>query len=317
MRLAKNNTLVKNNSSSYIFRLLKDFKINVFVYIMAIPVIVYFLVFHYAPMYGVIISFKEFNPRQGILHSPWVGFKQFTEFFKSYYCFRVIKNTILINVYGLLWGFPAPIILALLLNELRSNKFKRVVQTVTYLPHFISLVIVCGIIKDFTASDGIINYIFSYFGYNSGNMLVKTELFRTIYIASGIWQHIGWDSIIYLAALAGIDANLYEAAMIDGAGRFRQLIHITLTGIAPTITILLILRIGNMMSVGFEKIILLYNPMTYETADVISSYVYRKGLLEFSYSYSAAVGLFNSIINFCLLIFANKMSRKFSENSLW
>lgn len=295
----------------------RDFRRNKYVYLMAFPVIVYFIIFSYWPMYGVIIAFKEYSPGKGIFGSPWVGLENFKAFFDSYYAGRLIRNTLLINIYDLLWGFPAPIILALLINEVNNQLFKRTIQTISYLPHFISLVVVCGIIIDFTASDGLINSILSYFGVEPSNLLMRPELFRTIYIASGIWQGVGWGSIIYLAALSNIDPNLYEAAIIDGAGRWKQTIYITLPGIAPTIIILLILRIGSMMSVGYEKIILLYNPTTYETADVISSFVYRKGLQQSDYSYSTAVGLFNSIVNFVLLVISNRVSRKISDTSVW
>lgn len=295
----------------------RDFKKNKYVYLMVFPVIVYFIIFSYWPMYGVIIAFKDYSPGKGILGSEWIGLKNFVDFFNSYYVGRLIRNTLLINIYDLFWGFPAPIILALLINEVNNKLFKRTIQTISYLPHFISLVVVCGIIIDFTASDGLITTILSQFGVKPTNLLMRPELFRTIYISSGIWQGVGWGSIIYLAALSGINPNLYEAATIDGAGRWKQTIHITLPGIAPTIIILFILRLGSMMSVGYEKIILLYNSTTYETADVISSFVYRKGLLESDYSYSTAVGLFNSVINFVLIIIANTISRKVSETSLW
>jgi putative aldouronate transport system permease protein len=284
---------------------------------MALPVIAYYVIFHYVPIYGLAIAFKDFAPRTGIIQSPWVGLEHFRSFFQSYYALRVIRNTILINIYQLAFGFPAPIFLALLLNELRSNTYKRYIQTITYLPHFVSLVVVCGFIKDFTASDGVINDIIAFFGGPTSNLLGRPELFRTIYVSSGIWQEVGWGSIIYLAALSAIDPGLYESATIDGAGRIRQIWHITLPGIAPTIVILLILRIGRMMSVGFEKIILLYSPITYETADVISSFIYRRGLVGFEYSYATAVGLFNSLINFLMLVGANWLSRKYSETSLW
>lgn len=288
-----------------------------YIYIMALPILAYYIIFHYIPMYGVIIAFKDFSPAGGIMGSKWVGLKHFKDFFTSYYSGNIIRNTLLISLYDIIWGFPAPIILALLLNELSNQKFKRTVQTISYMPHFISLVVICGMIKDFTATEGVINDLIVLLGGERSNMLGRPELFRTIFISSGIWQGIGWGSIIYLAALSGIDPALYEAATIDGAGRWKQTIHVTLPGIAPTIVILLILRVGSIMSVGFEKIILLYNPMTYETADVISSYVYRKGLLDFNYSYSTAVGLFNSIINFLLLIITNSISRRVSETSLW
>ncbi|SFP95304.1 ABC transporter permease [Caldicoprobacter faecalis] len=284
---------------------------------MALPVIAYYIIFHYMPMYGAIIAFKEFNPALGIIRSPWVGFKHFKSFFEGVYFWRLIRNTLLISIYSLVWGFPAPIILALLLNEVKNNYFKRTVQTISYLPHFISLVVVCGIIKDFTSTDGVINDIIELLGGERTNFLMKPEWFRPIYVGSGIWQEVGWGSIIYLAAITNIDPELYEAATIDGASRWKQTWHITLPGIVPTIVILLILRLGGLMSVGFEKIILLYNSATMETADVISSYVYRRGLLDFDYSFSAAVGLFNSVINLILITSANKLSRKISETSLW
>lgn len=295
----------------------KDFRINKYVYLMAIPMVVYFILFHYMPMYGIVIGFKDFSPRIGIWDSPWVWFKHFKEFFNSLYFLRTIRNTALLSLYSLLWGFPASIILALLLNEIRREKFKRCIQTITYLPHFISLVVICGLIVDFTSTDGLFNAVLSNFGMEASNWLTKPEWFRTIYIGSGVWQSIGWDSIIFLAALSGIDPSLYEAAKIDGAGRWKQMLHVTLPGLMPTIVIMLILNIGGLMSVGYEKIILLYNSLTYETADVISSYVYRKGLQGGDYSFSTAVGLFESIIGFTLLIVANKLSKKITEQSLW
>nr|WP_246316930.1 ABC transporter permease subunit [Paenibacillus agri] len=284
---------------------------------MMIPVVAYYLIFHYAPMYGALIAFKEYSPMKGILGSDWVGLKHFQDFFNSYYFWRILKNTIVISLYSLIFEFPAPIILALLINEVRSKSFKRVAQTITYMPYFISLVVICGIITDFTNADGIINTLFTYFGYDGQAMLQKPELFRPIYILSEIWQRIGWESIIYIAALMSIDVEQYEAARMDGASRLKQMFYITLPGILPTISIMLILRMGNLLNVGFEKIILLYNPITYETADVISSFVYRKGLLEFGWSYSSAVGLFNSVINLALLVTANYVSRKVNKNSLW
>lgn len=284
---------------------------------MLLPVVLFFIVFHYVPMYGAIIAFKDFNPRLGIWKSPWVGLKHLRSFFNSFYAWRLIKNTLLLSLYDILWGFPAPIILALLLNEIKSEYFKKTVQTVTYLPHFISMIIICGLIVDFTKADGVINDIIAAFGGERSNLLGRSELFRTIYIGSGIWQGVGFGSIIYLAAITNINPELYEAAIIDGAGKWKQVWHITLPGIAPIVIITLILRLGSLMSIGFEKIILLYNPLTYETADVISTFVYRKGLLDAQYSYSAAIGLFNSLINFIMIITANKISQKVSETSLW
>ncbi|WP_243711581.1 ABC transporter permease subunit [Paenibacillus sp. BK033] len=284
---------------------------------MMLPVIAYYLIFHYIPMYGALIAFKEYSPMKGVLHSDWVGLKHFHDFFGSYYFTRILKNTLVISLYSLIFEFPAPIILALLINEVQSRTFKRVAQTITYMPYFISLVVICGIITDFTNADGIINRLFMLFGYDGQAMLQKPELFRPIYILSEIWQRIGWESIIYIAALMSIDQEQYEAARIDGASRIKQIFFITLPGILPTITIMFILRMGNMLNVGFEKIILLYNPVTYNTADVISSFVYRKGLLEFGWSYSSAVGLFNSVVNLALLVTANYISRKMNKSSLW
>ena len=304
-------------NNSFKQRFIRDFKLNRLLYIMMIPVILYYVVFHYAPMYGAIIAFKDFSPMKGIMGSDWVGLQHFRDFFSSYYFWRILGNTVLISVYSILFMFPAPIILALLINEVRNQTFKRVVQTFSYMPYFISLVVICGMITDFTNSNGVINSLFSWFGYDGAAMLQKPGLFRPIYILSEIWQKIGWESIIYIAALAGIDQEQYEAARIDGASRLKQMLHITLPGILPTITIMFILRMGNMLNVGFEKIILLYNPVTYETADVISSFVYRKGLLEFGWSYSSAVGLFNSVVNLILLISANYISRRVNKTSLW
>lgn len=304
-------------NNSFKQRFLRDFKLNRLLYIMMIPVILYYVVFHYAPMYGAIIAFKDFSPMKGIIGSDWVGLQHFRDFFSSYYFWRILSNTVIISVYSILFMFPAPIILALLINEVRNQSFKRIVQTFSYMPYFISLVVICGMITDFTNSNGVINTLFSWLGYDGTAMLQKPGLFRPVYILSEIWQKIGWESIIYIAALAGIDQEQYEAARIDGASRLKQMLHITLPGILPTITIMFILRMGNMLNVGFEKIILLYNPVTYETADVISSFVYRKGLLEFGWSYSSAVGLFNSVVNLILLISANYISRRVNKTSLW
>ncbi|MDR3120432.1 MAG: ABC transporter permease subunit, partial [Clostridiales bacterium] len=230
---------------------------------------------------------------------------------------RLVLNTFLLSFYNLLWGFPVPILFALLLNELRSNRLKKAVQTITYMPHFVSLVVICGIVLNFTSQNGLITTLLTYFGAPKANLLVNAGNFRTIYIASDIWQEMGWNSIIYIAAISGLDQEVYDAATVDGAGRLRKMWHVTLPGILPTITILLILRIGGMMNIGFEKIILLYNPSIYDTADVISSFVYRRGILQADYSYSTAVGLFNSVINLFMLISANWFSRRVNDSSLW
>lgn len=303
--------------SALMRRIVRDFALNKYLYVMMVPVLAYYVIFHYAPMYGATIAFKDYSPMKGILGSEWVGFAHFKDFFSTYYFWRILRNTVVISLCTLLFEFPAPIILALLINEVRRQKFKRFVQTVTYMPYFISLVVVCGMIKEFTNSGGVINVMLTAFGYSGDTMLQKPELFRPIYVLSEIWQRIGWESIIYIAALTSIDPEQYEAARIDGASRLKQMIYITVPGIMPTIAIMFILRMGNMLNVGFEKIILLYNPAIYETADVISSFVYRKGLLEFGWSYSSAVGLFNSVVNLFLLVAANYISRRVSSNSLW
>ncbi|NHN29360.1 ABC transporter permease [Paenibacillus agricola] len=307
----------KPKSQTFAQRFFRDFLMNKYLYLMMVPVLAYYVIFHYTPMYGAIIAFKEYTPMKGIMGSPWVGLQHFNDFFGSYYFWRILKNTVIISSYSLIFEFPAPIILAVLINEVRNQIFKRVVQSITYMPYFISMIVICGMISDFTNSDGVINTLLTYFGYDGRAMLQKPELFRSIYILSEIWQKIGWESIIYIAALMGIDQEQYEAARMDGASRWKQVLHITLPGIMPTIAIMFILRMGNLLNVGFEKIILLYNPVTYETADVISSFVYRKGLLEFGWSYSAAVGIFNSVLNLILLITANYISRKVNNSSLW
>ncbi len=307
----------KSADLSFFKRVKTDFKKNKFIYFIFLIPLAYYIIFHYIPMYGVIISFKKYIPAMGIMDSPWVGFDNFTRFFKNEYFWRLIKNTLTISVGALLFGFPAPIVLALLINEIKSRKFVKVVQTATYLPHFVSLVVMCGIFKTLAGSNGIITQITESLTGDSTSILLKPEYFPGIFVGTNIWQEVGWGSIIYLAALSGVDQSLYEACMIDGGGRLRQMWHVTLPGILPTIIILLIMRMGSIMSVGYEKIILLYNDFTKSTADVISTYVYREGLLNANFSYSTAVGLFNSAINIAMLTVANTISRKVSETSLW
>lgn len=285
---------------------------------MILPVVVYYLLFSYYPMYGVLIAFKNYMPSKGIMGSEWVGLEYFRQFFGGVYFWRLLRNTLLISVYSLLWGFPVPIIFALMLNEFRDGAFKRIVQTFSYLPHFISIVVTCGMIINFLSpTGGIINLLVRAFGGKSINFLGKPQYFRTIYVASNIWQEFGWNSIIFIAALSGVDPQLYEAARIDGAGRFKQMLYVTIPSIMNTMIILLILNIGNIMSVGFEKIILLYNSATYETADVISTYVYRMGLQSLQYSYSSAVGLFNSVINVVLLVTSNAVAKRITGMGIW
>ena len=244
-------------------------------YILMIPVVIYFLLFHYKPMFGLIIAVQDFKPRLGYFESPWVGLQHFVNFFTGPYFASRMWNTLKISLSTLVIGFPAPILFALLMNELRGKLFPRVVQTVTYLPHFISMVVVCAMIKEFTESGGFINVIATQFGYDGRSMLNVSELFVPIYVISNVWQGIGWGSIVYLAALTGIDMQLYEAARIDGAGRWKQTLHVTIPGILPTIVTMFIMRCGQIMSVGHEKILLLMNETTQETADVISTFVYR------------------------------------------
>lgn len=308
-----------NNKKGMGSRIKAELIRNKGLYIMSIPIILYYFIFCYLPMSGNIIAFKDYQISKGIFGSEWVGLKYFKEFFEGMYFARTFGNTLLISLYDIIFGFPAPIIFAILLNELRGKYFKKTVQTISYLPHFISLVVICGMIVDFFGRTGIVSTLIRIIMGKSENVnyMSDPKYFRTVYVATNIWQKIGWDSIIYIAAIAGIDQEMYEAAVIDGAGRFRQMLSITLPGIANTVIIMLIMRIGQILNVGYEKIILLYNSGTYETADVISSYVYRMGLLSARYSYSTAVNMFQSAVNFILLVTANKLSRKFTETSLF
>ena len=286
---------------------------------MLLPGLIYYIIFRYVPMYGVVIAFKDFNARLGILGSPWIGFEQFIRFFTHPYFFRLVRNTFLLSFYSLLLGFPAPIILALMLNELRNQTYKRFVQTVSYLPHYISIVAIVGILTLLLSpTNGFVNVVLTkVFGMEPIYFMAEPGWFRPLFVGSGIWQNIGWGAILYLAALSQVDVQLYDAAIVDGTSRMQKIWHISLPSIMPTIAILLILRIGSLFYVGFEKVILMYNPVTYSTADVIGSYVYRRGLQYAEFSYGAAVGLFNSVINVILLITANWISRRVTEQSLW
>jgi len=268
-------------------------------------------------MFGIVIAFQRYSPSSGFFGSEWVGLQYFKSFFNDFFFLRLIRNTFLLSLYSFLIGFPAPIILALLLNEIKFNKYKRVVQTVTYMPHFIAMTVIVGILRMMLKQDGVINLIRSYFGLDSIIFLARAEYFRTILIASDVLQGVGYGSIVFLAAIASLGSEIYEAAYIDGAGRFKQCIHLTIPGILPTISYLMIFRLSGMLSYGAGKIILLYNPAVYETGDVIGSYVYRKGILEGAYSSSAAVGLFNSVVALILLVTTNWVARKLGEYSLW
>lgn len=299
-------------------KILKALKRDKYLFLIFLPIFIWYAVFMYLPMGGLIIAFKDFKPGAGLYGGDWVGLKWFIQFFQSPYAFRLIRNTLLISVYSILYGFPLPIIFAVCICEIRSSKLRKSIQTVSYLPHFISTVVLVGIIKEFLAVDtGIVNNFLGKLGIEPINFLMKKDWFKTIYVSSGVWQSFGFNSIIYIAAIVGIDPSLYESAKIDGISKFKEVWYITIPMIAPTIIILFILRLGTIMSVGFEKVFLLYNPGIYETADVISTYVYRKGIESTSFSFSAAVGLFNSIINFILIFGSNVISRRVTQTSLW
>ncbi len=318
MSKKKKQTVLLEYQQPFWTRVKKDLRRNWFAYFVFIPVLIWYIVFHYLPMYGVLIAFKDFKPLLGFARSKWVGLKNFVDFFSNPYLFRLVKNTLMLNLWSLVLGFPAPIILALLMNEVRNAAFKRTVQTITYMPHFVSLVVACGIIRLFVASGGPINQIVNFFtGTEHSSLLNYASMYRPIYVLSGIWQGIGWGSIIYLSAMASVDPQLYEAAEIDGGGRLVKMWHITIPSILPTIMILLIRDLGGLLSSGYQKAILLYNSMTYETADTIATYVYRRGLQQGNYSFSAAVGLSSAVINFVLLYISNKVSKKLTETSLF
>ncbi|WNQ10761.1 ABC transporter permease subunit [Paenibacillus aurantius] len=296
----------------------KSLRRNWDLYLLISPVVAYFILFHYVPMYGVQIAFKDFLASKGIMGSHWVGLKHFERFFDSYLFWRVIKNTLGIGLYELAVGFPVPILLALMIHEVRGKWFKKTIQTVTYAPHFLSTVVLVGMLIIFLSPrNGFVNMIVQLFGYPPISFLTEPAWFKTIYVFSGVWQQMGWSSIIYLAALTGIDPQLHEAAKVDGASRLRRIWHINLPGILPTITILLILNIGSVLAVGFEKVFLMQNSLNMDSSDVISTYVYRSGIVGAQYSFSAAVGLFNSVVNFIMLVTVNRLAKKAGGTSLW
>jgi putative aldouronate transport system permease protein len=303
---------------------LKKFIQSKYLLLMLLPGFIYYVIFHYVPMYGIIISFKNYNIFDGIFKSPWAknyGFEHFIDLFNSHSFYRVFKNTIILGFLQIAFTLPAPIVLALSLNEIKDGVWKRAVQTVSYLPHFISAVVICGIVFNLLSTNGIVNNIISVFGGKRVQFLLRPEYFRTIYILTDIWQKAGWNSIIYLAALAAVDVQLYEAAELDGVNRWQRIFHIDIPAIIPTAIILFVLNIGNMIGTmsgaGFEKVLLLYNPNTYETADVIGTYVYRRGIIGSDFSFSTAVGLFQSLIGFIMITTANKVANKLSNISLW
>jgi len=314
---AQKESVAKTRKKSLAKRFIKVYNRDKYLYMLFLIPFSFFVVFKYAPMYGVLLAFKDFRIAEGILGSPWVGLKYFKEFLSNPYSYKLIRNTVVLRVYQLLFGLPAPIVLALLLNELRNERFKRFVQTTSYLPHFISMVVVCGMIVNFVATDGVVNEVVQFFGGKPFPWLMAPEWFRTIEIGSRIWQGTGWASIIYLAALSAIDPQLYEAAVVDGANRWRRLIHITVPGIAPTVIIMLLLRTGTILTVSYQKILLLYTGATYETADVLGTYIYRRGLLGADFSYATAIGVFQSVVGLVFIVGSNWIAKRVSETSLW
>ncbi len=287
-------------------------------YVMLLPTILWLLIFLYKPMYGLQIAFKDYSIFRGIGGSPWVGLEHFQTLFENEQFLRALKNTIIISFYGLILGFPVPILLALMFNEVLHQTFKKVSQTIVYLPHFISSVIIAGIvINAFSPSAGIVNVLLGWLGIEPIYFLTKPEWFRPIFVGTGIWQEAGFQSIVYLAAIAGVSPTLYESAVVDGASRWQMMWKITIPSILPTIIIMLIIRIGNMLEVSFEMIILLYQPATYETADVVNTFIYRQGIQGGQYDLAAAAGLFNAVVAFILVMSANTISKRYSRTSLW
>ena len=298
-------------------RLLDNIRMHPWLYIMILPAIAYFVVFHYAPMYGVIIAFQDYKPIKGIWGSPWVGLKHFQTFVEGPFFWRLIRNTLSINIGMLLFGFPLPIIFALLLNEVRSTAFRKVVQTVTYMPHFVSSVVVCGLMVIFCRSDGLLTSILSVFGMPQTNLLTVEQYFQPLYIGMNIWQELGWDSIIYFAAITGIDPQLYEAADIDGANRWKKIAYITFPSIKNAISINLIFSLSDIMLAGFDQIYNMVNPAVYGKGDVLETYLFRIGISGGRYDQATAVGLFNSLVGFVLVIAANKFSKLLGADGIW
>lgn len=312
--MIENAVLKRINRKAQIKRFLASWRL----YVCVLPAVVYLFLFNYMPMYGIIIGFKNYNPALGIAQSAWVGFEHFHTFITSVQFIQLVRNTFLISFYSLIFGFPIPIILALMLHEAKSLTFKKFVQNATYIPHFISTVVMVSMVIIFTSTEiGIINKFIGWFGGSPVDFMGKTEYFRTIYIVSGIWQSMGWNSIIYFAALSGVDPQLYEAAEIDGASRLQRIRHINIPSIAPTIVMLFIMSCGSLLSVGYEKIFLMQNSLNIEVSEVISTYVYKVGLIGAKFSYTTAIGLFNTLINFAMLLIVNFISRSISDNGLF
>jgi putative aldouronate transport system permease protein len=287
-------------------------------YLLLLLPVAWYVVFKYVPMYGLQIAFRRFNPSLGILKSPWVGLRYFRQFFDSYYFWDIIYNTLSLSIYMLAIGFPIPILLALLINEIQSKKLKKTVQNITYIPHFLSVVVIVSMLNLFSNVDyGIFNRFFGFFGIEAVDYMAKAQYFQTLFVFSNVWQAMGFNSIIYIAALTAIDPTLYEAATIDGCSRFQKILHISLPGLLPTILILFIMRMGSLMEIGFEKVLLMQNPINMSRSEIISTFIYKNGIQKGQFSYSAAVGLFNALINFFLLIMSNTLVKRFTKTSLW
>lgn len=298
-------------------QLFANYRQNKLLYWLILPSLIFILIFNYIPMGGLIIAFQDYSFTRGIWGSEWIGFENFTDFFSGMYFGRTLGNTLALSGLDLLFNFPAAIILALMLNEVRSARFKRTIQTVSYMPHFISMVVAAGLIKEFCDSSGVISSLAVQLGGKPQSYISQPQYFRSIFTISEIWKSVGFNSIVYLAALSGISEELYEAARIDGAGRWRQLFHVTFPGLLPTVIIMLILRCGAIMNVNFEKVLLLYSPSTYSTADIISTYVYRMGIIKQKIGFSTAVGLFNSVVSLILVLGVNKLSKMYTETSMF
>jgi len=306
-------TIMKSRQNTW-SRIKRDYEL----YLFLLPIVLIYLIFRYYPMYGVQIAFKDFTPSKGVWGSEWVGFQHFIDFFNSYNFWTIISNTLSLSVFSLIFSFPAPIIIAIMLNQMLSKRYKKFIQTVIYAPHFISVVVLVGMLNVFLSpNSGIINHIITWFGGDPVLFLADEDWFRPLYILSGVWQETGFATIIYLAALAGINPELHEAATVDGASKWKRIWHVELPGILPTIIILLILALGNIMSIGFEKAFLMQNDLNYATSNIIPTYVYELGIQKAQYSFSTAVGLFNSVINIILIVTVNRISKKLTETSLW
>lgn len=295
----------------------KFIKGNWDLYVMLVPAIFLTLLFKYVPMTGVLLAFKEYNIFDGFFQSPWVGFGQFSKIFTDPYFYKVLSNSLLISFYKLIWIFPLPILLAVLINELRSTAYKRYIQSVIYLPNFLSWAIVYGMFLTVLGTDGPVNNVIHYLGGERISFFINKSLFRSLMVGLEAWKSVGWGTIIYLAALTGIDQEQYEAATLDGANKFKQILHITLPGILSTVMVMLVLRMGQILNAGFEQILIFYNPLVYDVADIIETYVYRIGLGQQEYSFGSAMGLFNSVVSLVMVVSSNAVAKKFFKRSLW